>query len=162
MPVILLELVKNIFTSSNVNVLILRVIKMFTRRDNIQKRLNKIKKHEAKTLQTLTKQEDELKKAVDENNEMVKLFLDRESNEEKALRVEIEELSKKMNVLHNKLTEVNRLTNMKDRGIIPRLFKFFFAFVPVHIELIWFWNSFFGFGWDITQPWEFCLTKSFV
>ena len=84
---------------------------MFTRRDNIQKRLNKIKKHEAKTLQTLTKQEDELKKAVDENNEMVKLFLDRESNEEKALRVEIEELSKKMNVLHIKLTEVNRLIN---------------------------------------------------
>ena len=97
---------------------------MFTRRDNIQKRLNKIKKHEAKTLQTLTKQEDELKKAADENNEMVKVFLDRESNEEKALRVEIEELSKKMNVLHNKLTEVNRLTNMNDRGIIPFILYF--------------------------------------
>ena len=97
---------------------------MFTRRDNIQKRLNKIKKHEAKTLQTLTKQEDELKKAVDENNEMVKLFLDRESNEEKALRVEIEELSKKMSILHNKLTEVNKLTNRNDRGIIPRLLYF--------------------------------------
>ena len=48
---------------------------MFTRRDNIQKRLVKIKKQEAKTLQTLIKQEDELKKAVDENNEMIRLFL---------------------------------------------------------------------------------------
>ena len=83
---------------------------MFTRRDNIQKRLVKIKKQEAKTFQTLTKQEDELKKAVDENNEMVKFYLDRESNEEKALRIEIEELSKKMSVFHIKLTEVNSFT----------------------------------------------------
>ena len=70
---------------------------MFTRRDNIQKRLVKIKKQEAKTLQTLIKQEDELKKAVNENNELIKLFLNQESSEEKTLRIEIEELTKKMN-----------------------------------------------------------------
>ena len=85
---------------------------MFTRRDNIQKRLVKIKKQEAKTFQTLTKQEDELKKAVDENNEMVKFYLDRESSEEKALRIEIEELSKKMSVFQIKLTEVNSFSKL--------------------------------------------------
>ena len=85
---------------------------MFTKRDNIQRRLVKIKKQEAKTLQTLTKQEDELKKAVDENNEMVKFYLDRESNEEKALRIEIEELSKKMSVFQIKLTEVNSFSKL--------------------------------------------------
>ena len=84
---------------------------MFTRRDNIQKRLVKIKKQEAKTLQTLIKQEDELKKAVDENNEMISLFLNQESSEEKTLRVEIEELTKKMNAFQNKLEEVNRNAN---------------------------------------------------
>ena len=80
---------------------------MFTRRDNIQKRLVKIKKQEAKTLQTLIKQEDELKKAVDENNEMISLFLNQESSEEKTLRVEIEELTQKMNAFQNKLEKVN-------------------------------------------------------
>lgn len=84
---------------------------MFTRRDNIQKRLVKIKKQEAKTLQTLIKQEDELKKAVDENNEMISLFLNQESSEEKTLRVEIEELTKKMNAFQNKLEEVNSNAN---------------------------------------------------
>ena len=82
---------------------------MFTRRDNIQKRLVKIKKQEAKTLQTLIKQEDELKKAVDENNEMISLFLNQESSEEKT--VEIEELTKKMNAFQNKLDEVNSNAN---------------------------------------------------
>ena len=80
---------------------------MFTRRDNIQKRLVKIKKQEAKTLQTLIKQEDELKKAVDENNEMISLFLNQESSEEKTLRTEIDDLAKKMNAFQNKLDEVN-------------------------------------------------------
>ena len=80
---------------------------MFTRRDNIQKRLIKIKKQEAKTLQTLIKQEDELKKAVDENNEMIRLFLDQESSEERTLRLEIHELTKKMNAFQNKLEEVS-------------------------------------------------------
>ena len=84
---------------------------MFTRRDNIQKRLVKIKKQEAKTLQTLIKQEDELKKAVDENNEMISLFLNQESSEEKTLRVEKEELTKKMNAFQNKLEEVNSNAN---------------------------------------------------
>ena len=80
---------------------------MFTRRDNIQKRLVKIKKQEAKTLQTLIKQEDELKKAVDENNEMISLFLNQESSEEKTLKTEIDNLTKKMNAFQNKLDEVN-------------------------------------------------------
>ena len=80
---------------------------MFTRRDNIQKRLVKIKKQEAKTLQTLIKQEDELKKAVDENNEMISLFLNQESSEEKTLRTEIDDLAKKMNAFQNKLEKVN-------------------------------------------------------
>ena len=74
---------------------------MFTRRDNIQKRLVKIKKQEAKTLQTLIKQEDELKKAVDENNEMINIFLNQESSEEKTLRTEIDDLAKKMNAFLN-------------------------------------------------------------
>ena len=79
---------------------------MFTRRDNIQKRLVKIKKQEAKTLQTLIKQEDELKKAVNENNELIKLFLNQESSEEKTLRIEIEELTKKLNSFQSKLEQV--------------------------------------------------------
>ena len=77
---------------------------MFTRRDNIQKRLVKIKKQEAKTLQTLIKQEDELKKAVDENNEMISLFLNQESSEEKTLRTEIDNLTKKMNAFQKCLS----------------------------------------------------------
>ena len=62
-------------------------------------------------MQTLIKQEDELKKAVDENNEMISLFLNQESSEEKTLRVEIEELTKKMNAFQNKLEEVNSNAN---------------------------------------------------
>ena len=62
-------------------------------------------------MQTLIKQEDELKKAVDENNEMISLFLDQESSEEKTLRVEIEELTQKMNAFQNKLEKVNSNAN---------------------------------------------------
>ena len=71
-----------------------------------QKRLLKIKKQEAKTLQTLIKQEDELRKAVDENNELIKVLLDVESSEEMTLRKEIDELTKKRSTLLNKLEEV--------------------------------------------------------
>lgn len=62
-------------------------------------------------MQTLIKQEDELKKAVDENNEMISLFLNQESSEEKTLRVEIEELTQKMNAFQNKLEKVNSNAN---------------------------------------------------
>jgi len=79
---------------------------MFNRRDSIQKRLLKIKKQEAKTLQTLIKQEDELRKAVDENNELIKVLLDVESSEEMTLRKEIDELTKKRSTLQNKLEEL--------------------------------------------------------
>ena len=58
-------------------------------------------------MQTLIKQEDELKKAVDENNEMISLFLNQESSEEKTLKTEIDNLTKKMNAFQNKLDEVN-------------------------------------------------------
>ena len=71
-----------------------------------QKRLLKIKKQEAKTLQTLIKQEDELRKALGENNELIKVLLDVESSEEMTLRKEIDELTKKRSTLQNKLEEV--------------------------------------------------------
>ena len=79
---------------------------MFTRRDNIQKRLLKIQKQESKTLQVLQKQEDELRKALDENNQLISIFLDKESKEEKSLQQEIDFLSNKKEALEDKLTQV--------------------------------------------------------
>ena len=80
---------------------------MFTRRDNIQKRLLKIQKQESKTLQVLQKQEDELRKALDENNQLISIFLDKESKEEKSLQQEIDFLSNKKEALEDKLTQVH-------------------------------------------------------
>ena len=85
---------------------ILEVGKMFTRRDNIQKRLVKIKKQEAKTLQTLVRQQEELEKALDENNELISAFLLKESKDEAVLRREIESLTKKRDTFQEKLDEV--------------------------------------------------------
>ena len=82
---------------------------MFTRRDNIQKRLLKIQKQESKTLQVLQKQEDELKKALDENNQLISIFLDKESKEEKSLQQEIDLLSKRRETLEEKLSQVRNL-----------------------------------------------------
>ena len=79
---------------------------MFTRRDNIQKRLVKIKKQEAKTLQTLVRQQEELQKALDENNELISAFLLKESKDEAVLRREIESLTKKRDNFQEKLDEV--------------------------------------------------------
>ena len=82
---------------------------MFTRRDHIQKRLLKIQKQESKTLQVLQKQEDELKKALDENNQLISIFLDKESKEEKSLQQEIDLLSKRRKTLEEKLSQVRNL-----------------------------------------------------
>ena len=82
---------------------------MFTRRDNIQKRLLKIQKQESKTLQVLQKQEDELKKALDENNQLISIFLDKESKEEKSLQQEIDLLSNRRKTLEEKLSQVRNL-----------------------------------------------------
>ena len=79
---------------------------MFTRRDNIQKRLVKIKKQEAKTLQTLLRQQEELEKALNENNELIAAFLLTESKDEAVLRREIESLTKKRDSFQEKLDEV--------------------------------------------------------
>ena len=81
---------------------------MFTRRDNIQKRLLKIQKQESKTLQVLQKQEDELRKALDENNQLISIFLDKESKEEKSLQQEIDFLSNKKEALEEKLSQVHK------------------------------------------------------
>ena len=80
---------------------------MFNRKDTIQKRLLKIKKHEMKTLQTLEKQESELSKAVEENNQLIKAFLDNETKEEIVLKQEIESLTAQRDILQEKLSEVN-------------------------------------------------------
>ena len=66
---------------------------MFQKQDAVQKRLVKIKKQETVTLKFLSKQQQELRKAVEENQKLITNLLDKESDEEKLLRREIEKLT---------------------------------------------------------------------
>ena len=89
---------------------------MFNRKDNIQKRLIKIKKQEMKTLHALEKQETELQKAVEENNELIATFLTNETKEEILLKQEIESLSTQRDHLQEKLSEVRSHLTQSQQG----------------------------------------------
>ena len=80
---------------------------MFKRKDNIQRRLLKIKEHESKSLQILDKQKQELEKAIAENNELIRTFLDTKSTKELAIVRELEDLCLRTNNLQAKLEQVN-------------------------------------------------------
>ena len=80
---------------------------MFKRKDNIQRRLLKIKEHESKSLQILDKQKQELKKAIAENDELIRTFLDTKSTKELAIVRELEDLCLRTNNLQAKLEQVN-------------------------------------------------------
>ena len=79
---------------------------MFRRKDNIQRRLLKIKEHESKSLQILDRQKQELEKAIAENDELIKTFLDTRSAEETSIVREIEDLCLRTNKLQAKLEQV--------------------------------------------------------
>ena len=79
---------------------------MFRRKDNIQRRLLKIKEHESKNLQILDRQKQELEKAVAENDELIRTFLDTKSKEELSIVKELEALSLRTNILKTKLDQV--------------------------------------------------------
>ena len=76
---------------------------MFRRKDNIQRRLLKIKEHESKNLQILDRQKRELEKAVAENDDLIRTFLDSKSTEELSIVRELEDLSLRTNKLKTKL-----------------------------------------------------------
>ena len=79
---------------------------MFRRKDNIQRRLLKIKEHESKNLQILDRQKQELEKAVAENDDLIRTFLDTKSKEELSIVRELEDLSLRTNILKTKLDQV--------------------------------------------------------
>ena len=79
---------------------------MFKRKDNIQRRLLKIKEHESKSLQILDRQKQELEKAIEENDELIKTFLDTKSAEETSIVRELEDLCLRTNKLQAKLEQV--------------------------------------------------------
>ena len=79
---------------------------MFRRKDNIQKRLLKIKEHESKSLQILDRQKQELEKAIAENDELIRTFLDTKSTEELSIVRELEDLCLRTNNLQTKLEQV--------------------------------------------------------
>ena len=72
----------------------------------MEKRIKKIYKQEIKALKLLESQEDDLQKAVAENEKLIEMNLLRESKEERKLRQEIEELTNKQEKLNSKLTKV--------------------------------------------------------
>ena len=72
----------------------------------MEKRIKKIYKQEIKALKLLESQEDDLQKAVVENEKLIEMNLLRESKEERKLRQEIEELTNKQEKLNSKLTKV--------------------------------------------------------
>ena len=79
---------------------------MFNRKDNVQKRLLKIKKQENQSLQLLDKQKQELHKAIVENDALITSFLDTKSREEISLSRELEALVLSIKDLETKLGQV--------------------------------------------------------
>ena len=79
---------------------------MFNRKDNVQKRLLKIKKQENQSLQLLDKQKQELHKAIVENDALITSFLDTKSREEISLSRELEALVLRTKDLETKLGQV--------------------------------------------------------
>ena len=79
---------------------------MFRRKDNVQKRLLKIKEHESKNLQILDRQKQELEKAIAENDELIRTFLETKSTVELSIVKELEDLCLRTNKLQAKLEQV--------------------------------------------------------
>ena len=79
---------------------------MFQKQDAVQKRLVKIKKQETVTLKFLSKQQQELRKAVEENQKLITNLLDKESDEEKLLRREIEKLTTRRDEMEARVEKV--------------------------------------------------------
>ena len=79
---------------------------MFQKQDAVQKRLVKIKKQETVTLKFLSKQQQELRKAVEENQKLITNLLDKESDEEKLLSREIEKLTTRRDEMEVRVEKV--------------------------------------------------------
>ena len=84
---------------------------MFKRKDNIQKRLLKIRKQENQSLQLLDKQKRELEKAMSENDVLIRTFLDSMSKEELEISRELETLILRTDNLKTKLEQVIIVSN---------------------------------------------------
>ena len=82
---------------------------MFRRKDNIQRRLLKIREHESKSLQLLDRQKEELEKAIAENDELIRTYLNTRSTEELSIVRELEDLSLRTNNLQTKLEQVRNV-----------------------------------------------------
>jgi len=93
---------------------------MFHKRDNVQRRLVKIKKQESKTLKFLLKQEEELSKAFEENNKLIQNYLEKETNEEIMLKKEVDELTKKRNLLEDRIEELRKTRISEDHPLRSR------------------------------------------
>ena len=72
----------------------------------MDKRLDKIRRQEAASLKLLLKQESELLAAVEENENLVGKFLAAESQTELKIRMEIEELTQKVELLNSQQSKV--------------------------------------------------------
>ena len=79
---------------------------MFQKQDAVQKRLVKIKKQETVTLKFLSKQQQELRKAVEENQKLITNLLDKESDEERLLKREIEKLTTRRDEMEARVEKV--------------------------------------------------------
>ena len=82
---------------------------MFRRKDNIQRRLLKIREHESKSLQVLDRQKEELEKAIAENDELIRTYLNTRSTEELSIVRELEDLYLRTNNLQTKLEQVRNV-----------------------------------------------------
>ena len=82
---------------------------MFRRKDNIQRRLLKIREHESKSLQLLDRQKEELEKAIAENDELIRTYLNTRSTEELSIVRELEDLYLRTNNLQTKLEQVRNV-----------------------------------------------------
>eukprot|EP00090_Calanus_glacialis_P014905 TRINITY_DN2376_c0_g1_i2.p1 TRINITY_DN2376_c0_g1~~TRINITY_DN2376_c0_g1_i2.p1 ORF type:complete len:163 (+),score=68.34 TRINITY_DN2376_c0_g1_i2:75-563(+) len=93
---------------------------MMFKKGGVEKRLKKISKHEAASLKLLEKQESELEKAVEENDEQVETILGKESPAEVKIRVEIEKLTRKLQQLDCELGKVHAL---REKEVRPLRFR---------------------------------------
>ena len=80
---------------------------MWRKVNPVERRLRKISKQETASLKLLEKQEAELVKAVQENQEQVAARLARESPAETKLRAEVEKLTRRLAGLGTDLEKVS-------------------------------------------------------
>ena len=81
--------------------------RMFRKGNPVERRLRKISKQEAASLKLLEKQEEELARAVEENQRIVEERLAKESPQEIKIKEEMEKLTKKLGGLTVQLEKVN-------------------------------------------------------